>query len=185
MISKTAHDGEIIAVIRNDRQRVFGIGCMVLVGGFLVAGVVGNSSLGRVSDQLGYYVTTALLAWGIWRVVNTRLVVTSRGLTVVNWVRTYEVPWGALHAIETDDDLRLVLSNGEVIRPGVGAGSLVAVAHGSPAQRELQERIKAFRVAAKPEVGNAARHIDVGARIAGPILLLGAAATVLLTLFRS
>lgn len=179
-------DRQTLSVLRNTRQRWFTGAVIVLMIVLIAQGVFINSVDGAMSDQLGYYVIMAFPTWLIWRAVYcSKVEVSTWGLVIVNWFRIYSVPWAAVRSIDAGDELSIVLNDGRVIRPAVGEASLVGAAHGSPAQRALRDRISALRASAQDDAGaTATDRIDVYARYALPVLVIGAILVVLLTLIR-
>ncbi|EHR50589.1 hypothetical protein SacmaDRAFT_2338 [Saccharomonospora marina XMU15] len=61
------------------------------------------------------------------------------------------VPWGAVRELGVQNDLLVVLTDGSVIRPSVGQGSLASAMRGNRSQRALRDRIDKLRAQA-PEV---------------------------------
>lgn len=183
-MSGTKRSGEILSVLRNTPQRWFGISVMgILIAAFIFVLVEDKAGM-PVSDQVGFFLVVALPVWVIWRVTCARLVVSTWGLMVVNWFRTSEVPWAAISSIESDDELRILLTDGRTIRPAVGHGSLLGALHGSPAQRKQRELISTLRATADPADTRTTTRLDVGARTVVPIILTGALLTLTMALLR-
>lgn len=90
-----------------------------------------------------------------------KLVVSTRGLDVVNWVRRYRIPWAAVERIETTDEISIRLRNGTVVRPAVAAWSIVATKHGNPAQRAMADRIEQVRAEGDSEDTEVIRTFEV------------------------
>lgn len=146
-----------------------------------------NSADGTMSDQLGFYFVMSAGTWVVWRaVVCAQVVVTTWGLTVVNWFMVYSVPWGAVRSVEAGDELTIVLVGGRVIRPDVGEGSLAGAMHGSPVQRALRERIEAARSLSGQDCAvEMSSRFDPYPKQALPVILAGAVLVVVVTALRS
>ena len=179
----SATNNETITVIRNNRQRWFAIAVVLLMSALALEGVVHNAADGQLSDQLGYYFIMAIPTWLVWRAVAcSRIVVTEFGLIVVNWFKVYSVPWAALDSIRAEEDLIIVLFGGRTIRPAVGSGSLAGAMHGSPEQRALRQRIERARLAAQPSrEAVVVSRVDLYARLAVPVILVGAVIVTIVT----
>lgn len=183
----TPMNDEVISVVRNTRQRWFAVAVVVLMCFFIGDGVIGNSADGILADQLGYYFVMAIPTWLVWRaVICSRIVITTQGLIIVNWFKIYSVPWASVRSIEAGEDLRVVLRDGGVVRPAIGEGSLAGSLHRSREQRALRERIENARVSAQQsDDAKATSRIDLYAKLAVPVILLGALLVVLLTALRT
>ena len=100
--------------------------------------------------------------WVVWlAAAHPRLVVSTRGLDVVNWVRRYQIPWAAVERIDTTDHISLRLHDGTAVRPAVAAWSIVAVKHGNPVQKEMADRIERVRADGDPDDTEVTRTHEV------------------------
>jgi hypothetical protein len=96
------------------------------------------------------------------------------------------VPWASVRTIEAGEELTVVLTDGREVRPSVGEGSLAGSLHGSPEQRALRERIDAARASAQQGGDTVVTsRIDLYAKQAVPVILIGAVLVVLVTLLQN
>ena len=179
-------DSDVLSVIQNTRQRWFAMAVVLLMCFFICDGIIENSG-GELADQLGFYFVMAIPTWLVWRaVVCSRIVVSTWGMIIVNWFKVYSVPWASVRTIAAGEELTVVLTDGREVRPSVGEGSLAGSLHGSPEQRALRERIETARAAAQHGGDTVATsRVDLYAKQAVPVILIGAVLVVLVTVLRN
>ena len=113
-------------------------------------------------DQLEFVAAMAPVVWFCWMVsAHPAVRVYESGVRVVNWFRTYWVPWSALQEVEVTREVALVLTTGERVDVAAGAFSIASALGGSRVQRQLREDLERHRPAAPPDGGEPSRRLDL------------------------
>ncbi|HEY0641615.1 MAG TPA: PH domain-containing protein, partial [Pseudonocardiaceae bacterium] len=134
-------DGETV-VLRRTAETAFALVAFVAVLASLPWLLWQVRDLYPAWDMAQFIAGMSLLLWFIWLAgPHVRIVVSPRGVTVVDWVTRHEVPWSALEDVRAERDLRLVLRGGRHLLPAAGGRSLLP----SPIQSRLRARILAAR----------------------------------------
>ncbi|WP_169735378.1 PH domain-containing protein [Actinokineospora inagensis] len=119
-------------VIRHRAQHVFGSVLVVLVlatVGWSYTEQVPNETTWSRAQFTGLMI---VIAWGMWLVVKTRVVVGEDGITVVNWFTRYSIPWGRLRSVAIEPQVTFLLDNGGRVRPAIGDPVLYERVLGGP-----------------------------------------------------
>ena len=114
---------------------------------FLIFGVTAvpppNSTL---ADNLQEVVLLSVIGW-LLRLLGacSRIVLRPEGLTVVNWMVRWEVPWAAFDSVVDTGELVIRLTDGRTIEPLVGGGSLISALMRNSTPRRMVDAIEAYR----------------------------------------
>jgi len=160
--------------IRSTSSRLLG-------GAMVVAGALGfvSAAVGGIDAVLRYGAPTllfALLGWAaFWR---PHVVVSDGGVTVVNTLRTVEVPWPAIEGVEGRYGLRLRTAYGPVTAwaAGAPAGRQRARAHDSSTRLE---ELRGAGYLDDPRLERPALVTTWHAEVVGPVAVLVVASVVL------
>ncbi|SDC59273.1 PH domain-containing protein [Actinokineospora iranica] len=153
---------EVVTVIRRRVELV--AGWLATAGLTLFAGWL---ALFPAEEVTFFSLAQGLFAmWlGIWVVwlasAHPKLVVSTRGLDIVNWVCRYRIPWAAIHRIETTDHISFRLLDGTTVLPAVAAWSIVAIKHGNPVQQAMANRIEQIRANGDPDDTEVTRTLEI------------------------
>ncbi|AIJ22095.1 PH domain-containing protein [Amycolatopsis methanolica] len=138
--------GETITVLRRGGEQWY-IAVAALAVAILFIWVVADG-ISR-GDPFGNIAELVLATgWGFWgpiRYLQVRVEVKESGLVVHNFFTRYSIPWSAVSRLEARPALRILLSDGKVVKPSTGAESLAATVRHNRTQRAMKERIEAAR----------------------------------------
>jgi hypothetical protein len=126
-------------------------------------------------DRVGFTVFTCLLAWGTWLVaVNSRVIIGDGRLIVINCFIEYDIPYSSIESLSPVGEVRIMLTNGWVVRPVIGSFSLISMLRGGTVQKRIAEKIESSRSTTSKVAGsvNVCRKVRV---YPGRFLLLTAA----------
>ncbi|TCO55816.1 hypothetical protein EV192_107239 [Actinocrispum wychmicini] len=121
-----------------------------------------------------------LVLWFCWlATVHTKLELSESGLGITNWFYRYQVPWRAIHWIQSGDLTVVHTVDGRRIKPAVGGYSLAGKLRGNPMQDRISDQIAEFRKAVPDDVGTSVQvsgRLDIHplpflAALAGFVLL--------------
>ncbi|MEU7477127.1 PH domain-containing protein [Lentzea sp. NPDC042327] len=114
------------------------------------------------AQQTELVAVMAPLIWFCWMVfAHPAVRVHESGVRVVNWFRSYWVPWTALREVEVTREVVLVLTTGERVDVTAGAFSLASALGGSRVQHRMREEIERHRPAVPPAGEVPGRRLDL------------------------
>jgi hypothetical protein len=132
-------------LLRARSTQALGAAMMVLCAAGLVSVMLsGTQAVLQLAAPLALF---GVLGWGaFWR---PRVVVSDGGVTVVNTLRSVEVPWPAVQSVDGRYGLRLLTAYGRVTAWAAAAPTGGERARGlqSPAAAAVSERLEALRSA--------------------------------------
>jgi hypothetical protein len=99
-----------------------------------------------IADSIQYTAVNCILSWCLWLIgINSRLIIRNTSLDVINWMTEYFIPYPNIESMNLKGGVTIKLTNGWLVRPSVGGGSLVSALRGNKLQKGIRERIEARR----------------------------------------
>ena len=96
-------------------------------------------------DLVAVSLAISAVSWLLGAISNARVVVSDAGLSVINWIVRWWIPWSAVAAVDVDEEIGITLTDGRVIRPSIGTGSGIDVLRGNRYQKNIAEVILSHR----------------------------------------
>ncbi|HJP73511.1 MAG TPA: hypothetical protein VJ914_04540 [Pseudonocardiaceae bacterium] len=137
----------------------------------MILSVPGRDELGNV---VGVSAFTWAIAWFIWLTAHTRLDVDDRHIVVTNTFTRWDIPWSAIHAVIQSGRVAIQLTDGRVVAPTSGQGSLASAIMRNPAQRRIMAAIDAHDPNAPRADAGSVRprlHLNVAPFVIGLVLV--------------
>ncbi|HEY0637235.1 MAG TPA: PH domain-containing protein [Pseudonocardiaceae bacterium] len=154
-----------MTVIRR-RGQVWFAGLVLAIGvPFVVERAHRSSGPYELSAHAFLSLALTTVGWLVWQVgVHARIVVASAGVTVVNWVCRYEIPWSMVEHVPGGDGLRIVLADGREVRPAVGAHGVLGDVWGNRLQERMRRAILDGLRTGRREPADVAWRLDLNLR---------------------
>ncbi|EWC60270.1 hypothetical protein UO65_4378 [Actinokineospora spheciospongiae] len=144
-------DGEVITVVRRKLEHRFAIACVIgTAAGTLWLAVNPPEGVG-FSYMAQATLVLSLACWGMWLAAGqSRVVVRSTGLEVVNMALRHRIPWAAVIAVVAKEDVLIHVRGSANVRPAAAGWSIAGNLRGNPQQRLLAREIEAAQRAGDP-----------------------------------
>lgn len=128
---------------------VFGVGALVLVMAVALPAVWETGGHARAQDPLGdriaMWIGIGPIAWIIWRVIASRVIIRPDGVTVVNPVTTTVAPWAAIAAVGSDPVSIVLTDSRRVVALAFSGSTLADLTGDRSAAKAAKQLAESFR----------------------------------------
>jgi hypothetical protein len=113
----------------------------VIVTLMAVATVLSVPGRDELGNSIGVSAFAWAVAWFMWLLAHTRLDVDDQHIVVTNTFTRWDIPWSAMHAVLQRGRVAIQLTDGRIVAPTSGQGSLAGAIMRNPAQRRIMTAI--------------------------------------------
>jgi hypothetical protein len=115
----------------------------VIVTLMAVATILSVPGRAELGNCIGVSAFAWVIAWFMWLMAHTRLDVDGHHIVVVNAFTRWDIPWSAIRTVLQSGHVSIQLTDGRVVAPTSGQGSLASAIMRNPAQRRIMAAIDA------------------------------------------